>query len=146
MMLMVREASWWAWAVTAVLLVVHLTGWGPALPLAIGLSAVQVLAFRWRDGSFGAFHVQVRVAYTALLLVCTWPPAKPLIWLPAIGTAAQVVFGYCLLARCLSLAAWNRREPLSVDLVLRTFFSRPIAGNVLQGLPHVRTPMIDASR
>jgi hypothetical protein len=46
-----------------------------------------------------------------------------------------VTFGYCTLARCLSLLPWNRSEPLSFALLRRTFLSRPVKGSVLQGLP-----------
>ena len=47
----------------------------------------------------------------------------------------MVLFGYCLLARVLSLFPWNRTEPFSMQLVLSTFFSAPVPGNILQGLP-----------
>jgi hypothetical protein len=60
-------------------------------------------AFRLREGRFSAFPVQVRLAYTGLLLVSLWGPMNWLFWVPAIGTIAQVLFGYCTLARCLSL-------------------------------------------
>jgi len=133
MMILYREVSWWYWAVTAVLLVVGLAGRFEAFYLAVALSAVQTVHFRLREGSFTAFPVQVRVAYTALLLLALWIPW--LFWIPAIGTPAQVLFGYCALARCLSLLPWNRREPLSWALVRRTFLSRPARGNILQGQP-----------
>jgi hypothetical protein len=58
-----------------------------------------------------------------MLLLALWEPLNWLFWLPAIGTPAQVLFGYCTLARCLSLMPWNRREPLSTELVRRTFLS-----------------------
>jgi hypothetical protein len=130
-----REISWWYWAVTSLLLIAGLAGRFEAFYLAAGLSAFQVAHFRLREGSFGAFPVQVRVAYTALLLLALWGPMNWLFWVPAIGTPAQVLFGYCTLARCLSLLPWNRREPLSWRLVRRTFISPPVKGNILQGLP-----------
>ncbi|EWS58357.1 hypothetical protein Y694_03766 [Methylibium sp. T29-B] len=109
-MLMYRELSWWYWAVTAALLIAGLAGWAGAFHAATALSALQVLHFRWREGRFAAFPVQVRLAFTGLLLLAAWPPMKGLFWVPAIGTTAQVLFGYCLLARGLSLLPWNRRE------------------------------------
>ena len=48
-----------------------------------------------------------------------------LYWLPVVGTFALVIFGYCLLARVLSLLPWNLREPHSLGLWRRTFFSAP---------------------
>ena len=116
-MILYREISWWYWAVTAVLLIVGLAGWFEAFYLATGLSIVQVFHFRLRASSFAAFPVQVRLAYTALLLIALWEPMNWLFWVPAIGTPAQVLFGYCTLARCLSLLPWNRRVPLTWGLV-----------------------------
>lgn len=134
-MILYKEVSWWYWTVTAVLLIVGLAGRFEAFYLATVLSAVQVAHFRIREGSFGAFAVQVRLAYTALLLLGLWHPLNGLLWVPAIGTPLQVLFSYCALARCLSLLPWNRRERLSWSLLRRTFVSRPVKGNVLQGLP-----------
>lgn len=137
-MLMYREISWWYWAVTTPLLFYGLAGHPEGFWLAIGLSAFQIVHFRLRDGSFSAFPVQVRLAYTAMLILFQWEPLGVLYWIPAIGTLAQVLFGYCTLARCLSLLPWNRNEAMSVDLVRRTFLSRPVRGSVLQGLPALR--------
>lgn len=137
-MILYREISWWYWAVTATLLIIGLSGRFEAFYLATALSAVQIVHFRLREGSFAAFPVQVRVAYTGLLALALWEPMNWLFWIPAIGTPAQVLFGYCTLARCLSLMHWNRREPMSLELVRRTFLSRPMRGSVLQGLPAQR--------
>ena len=134
-MIFYKELSWWYWAVTAVLLICGLAGRFEAFYFAAALSGVQVVHFRLRERHFMAFPVQVRIAYTALLLLALWEPMNWLFWVPAIGTPAQVLFGYCTLARCLSLLPWNRREPLSRRLVWRTFISPPIKGNILQGLP-----------
>lgn len=137
-MLMYREISWWYWSVTTILLFSGLAGQPEGYWLAIALSALQIVHFRLRDHSFAAFPVQVRVAYTAMLVVFLWGPLNVLYWIPAIGTLAQVLFGYCTLARCLSLMPWNRREPMSTALLLRTFLSRPVRGSVMQGLPALR--------
>jgi hypothetical protein len=134
-MIQFREICWWYWAVTSVLLLAGLAGRFEAFQLAAGLSAFQIIHFRLREGSFSAFPVQVRVAYTAMLLLALWEPMRWLFWVPAIGTPARVLFGYCTLARCMSLLPWNRREPLSWQLVRRTFLSPPVRGNILQGLP-----------
>lgn len=134
-MILYRQSSWWYWAVTAVLLIAGQAGWFAAFHLAIALSAVQVVHFRLREGSFTAFPVQVRVAYAGILVLASWGPMNWLFWVPAIGTPAQVLFGYCTLARCLSLLPWNRRQPLSWPLLWRTFSAPPVEGNILQGLP-----------
>jgi len=49
-----------------------------------------------------------------------------------VGTFALVLFGYCLMARILSLLPGNRTEPVSLDLILRTFLTPPDA-YVLEG-------------
>ena len=50
-----------------------------------------------------------------------------LFWIPAVGTAALVLVGYCLMARCLSLMPWNRTGPLTLPTIFRTFFSSPVS-------------------
>jgi hypothetical protein len=40
-------------------------------------------------------------------------------------TLALVIFGYCPMARLLSLLPWNPYEPITMDLLRRTFRSRP---------------------
>jgi hypothetical protein len=65
-------------------------------------------------------------------------PLRLIFWIPTIGTWAQVLFGYCTMARCVSLLPWNRNEPFTPGLFGRTFFSAPVRGNILQGLPPAR--------
>lgn len=134
-MILYKELSWWYWAVTAVLLIVALVGRFEAFYLVTALSVVQAVHFRLREGSSAAFSVQVRVAYTAILMVALWGPMNWLFWVPAVGTIAQVMFGYCALARCLSLLPCNRRDSFSWRLVWRTFSAPPVKGNIMQGLP-----------
>jgi hypothetical protein len=145
-MILYKELSWQYWAITAALLVIGLAGRFEAFYLAIWLSVVQVVHFRLREGSFAAFPVQVRLAYTTILLLALWAPMNWLFWVPAAGTLALVLFGYCPLARCLSLLPWNRREALSWRLVWRTFSAAPVRGSILQGLPvpHLPTSAIAA--
>ena len=74
-----------------------------ALLAAAVLSAVQVMHFGWRDRSLMTLTVQVRISYTAILVLALWGAADPLVGLLAIGALAQVMFDYCLLAPTLSL-------------------------------------------
>jgi len=62
-------------------------------------------------------------------------PLQVVYWLPMAGTWMQVLFGYCMMARRVSLLPWNRKERLSADLLMKTFISRPVRGNIMQGLP-----------
>jgi hypothetical protein len=61
-----------------------------------------------------------------------------------LGTTGMVLFGYCFLARTLSLLPWNRSVPLSMAMLQRTYFAPPCAGNVQQGLPMEAAPVGEA--
>lgn len=130
-----KELSWQYWLVTACLLTAGVAGYAPAFLLAIGLTVIQLVHFALREGSVTAFPVQVRFWYLMLLLVALPGPMQILYWIPTIGTWAQLIFGYCTMARCVSLFPWNRKESFSASLLARTFLSRPVPGSILQGLP-----------
>jgi hypothetical protein len=123
--IMPQDWTWWVWLVTACLLLVGLMGMPKAFPATLLLSIAQFILFLARERAFKAFPVQLRLAYTLLLTICLLPPMRWLYWLPAVGTSALVIFGYCLMARMLSLLPWNRAEPITSDLLRRTFLSRP---------------------
>ena len=125
LMIEYKDISWWYWLVTACLLSTGLAGYPIGFILAISLTVVQIIHFTLRDHSVMAFPVQVRFWYLVLLLV-------------ALPGPLQLIFGYCTMARCVSLLPWNRQERFSVNLLMRTFLSRPVRGNILQGLPQVR--------
>jgi len=123
--IMPQDWTWWVWLVTAWLLLVGLMGTPEALLAALLLSIAQSVLFFARERTFKAFPVQLRFAYTLLLIICLFPPFRWIYWVPVVGTFALVIFGYCLTARVLSLLPWNRAEPITVDLLRRTFLSRP---------------------
>jgi hypothetical protein len=120
-----NDWTWWAWLLTATLLAIGLAGYPQAFLAAISLTLLQTLVMLLREKSLAAFPVQLRLAYLALLAICYLPQMRWLYWLPTVGTFALVIFGYCLMARFLFLLPWNRHEPLSLNLLARTFFSRP---------------------
>ena len=99
------------------------------------INIIQVAHFAMRERSLTAFPVQVRVTYLGLLLLSQAPYMIWVLWWQLIGTAAMVSVKYCFLARLMSLMPWNKSEKYSVDLFKRTFFTPPIDGNVLHGLP-----------
>lgn len=138
-MLDYRRLSWWYWLLSACLLTAGMADrpLGPdgGFLLAIALTVVQLFHFALRERSFVAFPVQVRLGYLLLLLVALPRSLQWIYWLPLVGTWAQVLFGYCLMARAVSLLRWNRKQPLSLALLKRTFISAPVRGNILQGLP-----------
>lgn len=126
---------WWYWLFTTLLLTGAVAGNTLSLQAVIGLNIVQVTHFVLREKSITAFPVQVRAAYLGLLILSQAPFMFWILWWQLIGTAAMVLFGYCFLARCMSLMPWNKTEDYSISLFKRTFFSAPVKGNVLQGLP-----------
>jgi hypothetical protein len=133
-MFMHRDIAWWYWAATAASLVAGIAGWPEAFFLATALGVAQILHFWVREGRLIAFPVQVRVVFTAALLLCAWTPLNDLYWLPAAGALARVLFGYCLLARTLSLMPGNRRMPLTWTLAWRTYTSPPVDGSIVEAL------------
>jgi hypothetical protein len=117
--------TWWAWTITTALLIAGLSGYPVAFIGAMIVTAIQMLVLLLRDRSPTAFSVQLRLAYLVLLLIAYPPLMRWLYWLPTVGTLALIVFGYCLLARCLSLLPWNSREAYSLSRLRRTFLSAP---------------------
>ena len=130
-----KDLSWWYWLFTACFLTAGVAGYQTGFFLAIGLTVFQLIHFAIREQSISAFPVQVRFWYLMLLLVALPEPLRVVYWLPTVGTWAQLIFGYCAMARCVSLLPWNRSERFSVGLLIKTFISRPVRGNILQGLP-----------
>lgn len=134
-MLEYRDISWWYWLVTVGFLTAGVSGWSTGFLLAIGLTIFQLIHFTIRERSFTAFPIQVRAGYLLLLLIALPDQLQLIYWIPTIGTWAQILFGYCTMARIVSLLPWNRKEAFSFNLLKRTFFSAPVRGNILQGLP-----------
>ena len=130
-----RAVSWWYWLVTVGFLTAGVSGWPTAFLVAIGLTVFQLMHFIIRAHSIAAFPVQVRLGYLLLLLVALPENLRLIYWIPTIGTWAQVLLGYCAMARMVSLLPWNREEAFSLGLLKRTFLAAPVRGNILQGLP-----------
>ena len=128
-----RDIGWWYWLVTAGLLTYGVAGHPAGFMMAIGLTLLQLIQYVIREMSMRAFPVQVRFWYLMLLMVSFPEPLQFIYWIPTLGTWAQVIFGYCAMARFVSLFPWNRSEPFTGTLLARTFFSRPVRGNIQQG-------------
>lgn len=133
-----RDIGWWYWLITACLLSLGVAGIETGLIGAISLTVFQLIHFMIREQSITAFPVQVRFWYLLLLLVALPEPLRLIYWIPMIGTWAQILFGYCAMARLVSLFPWNRDELLSLALLKRTFLSRPTRGSVKQGFAEIR--------
>jgi hypothetical protein len=128
-----KDIGWWYWLVTACLLSLGVSGDANGFIFAVGLTVFQLFHFVVRERGITAFPVQVRFWYLMLLIVALPEPLRLIYWIPTIGTWAQIIFGYCAMARFVSLFPWNRDEPFSFALVKKTFLSRPVRGSVKQG-------------
>lgn len=135
LMLMPTEFSWWIWLATVALLAIGLAGFTVSFHLAIALSVGQAVWLLWKRRSLKPYPVQIRVAYAACLFLYLIPGLNWMFWIPLLGTFALVLFGYCLMARMLSLMPWNRRAAMNLDLLRRTFCAAPVLGRADHGLP-----------
>lgn len=135
-----KDIGWWYWLATACFLTLGVYGETIGFLLAIGLTVFQLVHFALRDRSIKSFPVQVRFWYLILLVIALPEPLQLIYWVPTIGTWAQLIFGYCAMARFVSLFPWNRNERFSFVLVKKTFFSRPVRGNVKQGFAASERP------
>jgi hypothetical protein len=115
-------------------------GYSSGFYAAIIISVIQTVIYTLKEESALTSPVQVRFAYTRLLILCQVLFLGWLYWVPTVGTFALVLFGYCLMARILSLLPGNRTEPMSLDLIRRTFLTPPALGNVHHGLPAASCP------
>jgi hypothetical protein len=132
-----KQINWWYWLATACVLTAGVAGYKTGFGLAVAISVIQVVHFLMRERSVKAFTVQVRIVVLIYLLVALMDPTQILFWIAVAGTWARSIFGYCLMARTVSLFPWNLRSPFSLKLITRTYFSRPVRGNIMQGLPPV---------
>jgi hypothetical protein len=126
-----RSIGWWYWLMSAGLLTSRVSGWPKGYLLVIGLTAFQIVHFAIRTRSVRSFAVQVRLGYLLLLLIAAPEELRLICWIPTIGTWVQVIFGYCAMARTVSLMHWNRAHPFSRALVKQTFLSMPVRGSVI---------------
>lgn len=130
LMLEYRTLAWWYWLLTACLLTLGVSGYFIGFTLAIGLTVLQLIHYLIRERTVAAFSVQVRAWYLALLLVVLPEVLNTIYWLPTVGTWALVLFGYCGMARFVSLLPWNRENAFSWGLLRRTFLSPPVRGSL----------------
>ena len=128
-----KDIGWWYWLPTACLLTFGVMGNPAGFYLAIGLTLFQLIHFAIRERSITAFPVQVRFWYLILLVIALPQPLQLIYWIPTVGTWAQLIFGYCAMARCVSLLPWNSTEPFSLARMHNTFLARPVRGSIQQG-------------
>jgi len=131
-MLEYKRIGWWLWLSMAVLLSAGHSGRDEAFLLAIVLGSLQTGLFLVRETRLAAFPVQVRTAYLVLLVAAQWTPLHFIYWIQFAGTWAYVLFGYCPLARMMSLLPGNRTEPLTMSLLKTAIFAPPVRGSLIK--------------
>ncbi|HEU4684628.1 MAG TPA: hypothetical protein VFS39_09040 [Nitrospira sp.] len=124
---MKRDLVWWYWLFTGSLLGAGLFGWAWGLPLAIVLGLVQIGHVLWITRNPAAMALQVRLVYLAILIAGLYGPLTWFHWAQLVATAARVLVGYCFLARTLSLAPWNRSQPLTWPVIRDTYLASSAA-------------------
>lgn len=76
-----------------------------------------------------AFPAQLRLAYAGWVTLGTYAPySSSMMYITLVGLTANLLIGWCPLARMMYLLPWNRQEPLDLELLSRVFFSGPVAG------------------
>jgi hypothetical protein len=123
---------WIYWAAICALLIIGLAGRFEAFYAAFAVSVVQLVHYALRERSIKAFSVQVRLVYTAVLLLdILIEPLRLHLWWMAFFTLMVVLFDWCLLSRIMALMPWNRKEPLTWPAVRKVFLSGPVKGPIV---------------
>ena len=134
-----KDHGWWYWLASTVCLWIAVTVNPLAYELALIIAAVQLVHFSFAEGGLKKFPVQIRLGYLSFLLLSMPESMQWLLWVPALGTLARVLFGYCIMARMLMLLPFNRQIALSWKFVKEAFFKAPVRGYILHGLPALKT-------
>ena len=125
------DPSWWHWVVTIPLLGARLTGYSWAIWPAIVLCVGMGIYYLGRVRQWQPYPVQIRIAYTVLLIIGLVPVMWWVHGVQFFGTLAMVSVGYCPLARMLNLLPWNRTEPITAAFVFHNFLREPCAGGLI---------------
>jgi hypothetical protein len=126
------DIAWWHWALTIPWLCLRLNGAQRPIVLAVVLCAAMAAYYYISLQSVKAFPVQIRLVYLGLLIVGLAPGMIWIHWVQLAGTTVMIMFGYCLLGRCLRLLPYNRSEPLTIPLIYRVLWREPNAGGLLR--------------
>jgi hypothetical protein len=122
------------WQLTALMLASHFTGCPFGIALTAALTAWQVMHFAIRRRSLRHLEVQVRLLYLACLPVGLLPGGWSVVMVLFVGVNTLLITDYCLAARLLSLAPWNRDWPLTLARVRQVFFTPPKPGSIIDAL------------
>lgn len=127
-----KSVSWWYFLATVIALTVGMAGFQVGFFAAIGVTVVHLVHFAIRERGLTSFSMQVRWGLLLFLLLGQVEPLRWLNWIPTVGIWVQCLFGYCTMARIMSVMPWIKQEPYSLGLLRRTFLSPPVPGNIFQ--------------
>jgi len=132
-----KKLEWQYWLVADALLILSMFVDRDWFVVGILFNTAQWLHIALRRGSLTLFPSQVRLAYILWMAAGLLPGMFWMHWIQLLGTSAMLTLGYCPLARMLSLLPWNRSQPFSLQLVLRTLLAPPDNGAILDN-PYIR--------
>lgn len=138
LMLDYKDYGWWYWLASTTCLWFAVTSYPPAYNWALMIAAVQLLHYIIAQKGVTNFPVQIRVGYLSVLLLAMPEGYQWILWVPAVGTFLRVSTGYCIMARMLMLMPFNRQVQLTLRFIKTAFFTPPMRGNILHGLPAVK--------
>lgn len=127
-----KQIGWWYWFLAEVLVATGIFYSPKAFLWAIVLVLWQVLYFAVVDKKFVTFTVQVRLGFLLILLIGQIQGMEWIYWVPLVGLFVMLTTGYCFLARFMSILPGIRKEPLTLALLKRVFFSPPIKGSIFK--------------
>lgn len=125
-----RDPSWWHWAVTVPLLAGQLLDLPGCLAIATLVCLAMAGYFWLQVRGLHPMPVQVRLVYAAMLVIGTLPWMGWIHVVQFVGTSLMVLVGYCPLVRLLTLLPANRSQPLSREFLKRLAFE-PAAGGLV---------------
>jgi len=131
-MLPKQDLAWWCWLVTIPFLTIGILGETNGLLIAATVILLQTGYFLAMENFQLSFPVQVRIGFLIWFSLGLLPNMQWMLWIQLVGTCVSVLFDYCAMARLMTLAPWNRTQPLSARLIVKTFISRPVRGSFLK--------------
>lgn len=138
LMLDTKDYGWWYWLASTSCLWLAVTINPIAYEWALLIAVIQLVHFLIAEGGVNSFPVQIRLGYLSVLLLAMPEGYQWVLWVPAFGTLLRVLTGYCIMARMLMLLSINRQVKLTWHFVKAAFFTPPVRGNILHGLPAMK--------
>lgn len=131
-MLPKQDLAWWYWLATIPFLTIGILGETNGVLIAAIIIVAQTGHFLVVGNFQLGFPVQVRIGFLIWFSLGLLPNLQWMLWIQLAGTCVSVLVDYCAMARLMTLAPWNRTQPLSARLIVKTFISRPVSGSFLK--------------